>query len=677
MRRWQALLTIALLLTLVWLGESAAVQGTQTAPPMAAIGSQAPSAITSTVYLPLIAKPAPTIPYVLTKIKLPAGSHPHGIALDPNGQRAFVGNHGTNSLSVINTTAMIVSATIPLPYATGPNGVAYHTATDRVYVANRDSHNLSIVDPTNQVWIANRAVGSMPDGVAAAGDLIYVANFGSNSVSILNAQTNLVSSTLSIGVEPAMFTQLEDSGTVFLSAHGNSTVYFLQHGAYLNSTLGITAPYGLAIDQITHRLYVANRGEARTTTLLDVDPNWNKGTLNVGQEPYVIGVNSRTGHVFVSLGDRVNVYDRRDNALIASLPIGTGAEEGLVVDPERGLIYVTSRDTDEVTVIQDIPTYDLAYLNIYIGYTNAPSVKSNILLMNDTGQHTTTLHLAINRGDDNTDLTWRPDGKRLAYTSYRTHTGEIYAIDPLGDSEVNLTNSQAARDEDPAWSPDGTKIAWNRDNNVWVMNADGSHPVSLTSGLIVWTPQWSPDGQWLSFTGYVSATSRETIYLIPAVGGTPIDLINDPASDNFDAAWSPTGDEIAFESNRDTPISGTYQSEIYKVNVHTLAQIRLTHDGGAGSATWSPDGAHLAFLGAAGLYVMNPDGNNLRSLPMLTGYPRQIAWSPDSRRIAGQSGSGTTDIEIYVIDIVTGDVKRLTNNVVYDSYPVWRPDTWK
>jgi len=324
-------LTIALAFVLTWLAGSALAQGSQAAPP-GQPAERARTALTSTVYLPFIAKPAPTIPYVLTKIKLPAGSHPHGIALDLDGQRAFVGNHGTNSLSVIDTAALIVSATIPLPSATAPNGVAYHAGLDRVYVANRDSHNLSIVDPTHGLWIANRVVGSSPDGVLVAGDLIYVANFGSNSVSILNAQTNLVSTTFTLGVEPAMFTQLEDSGTVFLSAHGNGTIYFLQNGAYLNSSSSITAPYGVAIDQITHRLYVANRGEARTTTLLDVDPNWQKGTIAVGQEPYVIGVNSRTGHVFISLGDRVNVYDRRDNALITSIPVGTGAEEGLAVD---------------------------------------------------------------------------------------------------------------------------------------------------------------------------------------------------------------------------------------------------------------------------------------------------------------------------------------------------------
>jgi YVTN family beta-propeller protein len=676
MRRFAALALLLIALVTGWSMNNRIAAGVADIP----IGQAAPAdPITHTLYLPLIAKPAPTIPYVLTKIKLPAGSHPHGIALDVVRQRAFVGNHRTNSLSVIDTAAMSVSATIPLPYAVGPNGVAYHAGADRVYIANRDSNSLSIVDPTHQAWIANRAVGSSPDGVIVAGDLIYVANFGSNSVSILNAQTNLVSTTLALGVEPAMFTQLEDGDFVYLSSHGNDTVYFLQNGTYANSNIGIPAPYGLAIDQITHRLYVANRGEAHTTTLLDVDPNWNKGTINVGQEPYVIGVNSRTGHVFVSLGDRVNVYDRRDNALITSIPVGTGAQEGLAVDPEHGLIYVTNRDTDEVTVIQDIPTYDIAFVTLArIQLGRYP--EADVRLMDDSGQHTLTLRLGTYR-DYSANLVWRPDGKRLAYA--RSGGGghmDIYTVDPNGDNNVNLTNSINDSDSNPAWSPDGSKIAWTK-SGLWVMDADGSNQVRLTSGPGL-KPLWSPDGQWIGVVGF------DGIFIIPANGGTPLNLTNDPGNDDMPGNWSPSSDEIVFETSRHKILSGTtvitYNFELYKVNIHTLVQTRLTDNlSEDNDPAWSPDGAHIAFLsdrevggGNRGLYVMNSDGSNTRRLtgPMWMLGP--ISWSPDSRRVAVQGGSDVS-AEIYVIDVVTGDIKRLTNDTVRDYEPVWRPDTWR
>src|SRR5512139_2131124 len=117
MRLWKAPLAIALVPVLVWLAGSAAARGSQAAQPIAVTEARALTTLTSTVYLPFIAKPAPTVPYVLVKIKLPPGSHPHGIALDLNGKRAFVGNHQANTLSVIDTAAMTLAATIALPAA--------------------------------------------------------------------------------------------------------------------------------------------------------------------------------------------------------------------------------------------------------------------------------------------------------------------------------------------------------------------------------------------------------------------------------------------------------------------------------------------------------------------------------------------------------------------------------
>jgi TolB protein len=466
-------------------------------------------------------------------------------------------------------------------------------------------------------------------------------------------------------------------------------VYFLQNGAYANSHSGIAAPYGVAIDQITHRLYIANRGESHAVTLLDVDPNWIMGTIDVGQEPYVLGVNSRTGHVFVSLGDRVYVYDRRDNALITSIPVGTGAEEGMAVDPARGLVYVTSRDTDEVTVIQDIATLDLAYVTNRLSANQQP--QSDIFVSDDTGHHVSQLTQATGDLELNGLPAFHPGGKRLAFVSTRDtvdHGRDIFTMELTGHNQVNLTNDGGDDDTEPAWSPDGARIAWRRDWNIWVMNADGSDKQPLTSGLSARTPKWSPDGQWICFLAWPPGEMYNMdVYLVPANGGPIIDVTNNPKND-LQPSWSPDSQEIAFETDRHSVFSDTSvittNWEIYKVNINTLVQTRLTDDPEQDhDATWSPDGTTIAFISnrstwryETSLWIMNPDGSQQQPLTGQLQLLDPISWSPDSKRIAIQSGLGS-DGNILLIDVPSGSVQPLTNTPLEDAQPAWRPDTWK
>jgi len=648
----------------------------------AAWGAQAVPTETRTVFLPAVMKKFPPVIDILAKIQLPSGSHPHGIDLDIAGQRAFVGNHQANTLSVLDTASMTVAATIALPGADGPNGVAYHPGLDRVYVTNRNTENISIVDPSGGSVIGNRSVGSLPDGVAVAGDVVYVANFGSDSVSILDAQTNVVTRTLALGDEPSLMATNDETGVVYLASHGNHTIYYLRDGNYYGShPFGVTEPYGLGFDSITYRLYAANRGSNRTVTMIDVNPNLWMGTFDVGQEPFVVGVNPRTGHVFVVCGDVVKVYDRRDNALLTTLPVSSGAEEGIAVDPSRNLVYVTNSDTDQVTVIQDVPAYDIAFVSWRDGL-------GGIFVIDDTGQHVqrlTVLAEAIS-----TQPAWRPDGRQLAFVSNRDPNpypnpngySDILTMEVGGQNQINLTND-ATDDREPAWSPDGSRIAWHCGDSICVMNANGNNRIELASGLGGRLPQWSPNGQWLAFGAF--AGLHEDVFFVPATGGTPINLTNNPAVD-LGPSWSADSSEIVFETNRHSVMSGTLEIEnweLYKVNLNTLVQTRLTNDPAQDhAAAWSPNGTRIAFVSDRensqydySLYVMNGDGTSQRRLTDPMDFVGPLAWSPDSRRLVAQSGL-VDNGEIYTVDAETGALTRLTFNAVFDTMPVWRPDTW-
>ena len=142
---------------------------------------------------------------------------------------------------------------------------------------------------------------------------------------------------------------------------------------------------------------------------------------------------------------------------------------------------------------------------------------------------------------------------RIAFMSDRDGNDEIYTMAADGSDPVNRTNN-AALDGSPAWSPDGTRIAFqsNRGGNgnceIYTMAADGSDPVSRTNNAAVdGLPAWSPDGTRIAFTSDRDGNSE--IYTMSADGSDPVNRTNNGAID-VQPAWSPDGTRIAFATDR-------------------------------------------------------------------------------------------------------------------------------
>jgi len=156
-------------------------------------------------------------------------------------------------------------------------------------------------------------------------------------------------------------------------------------------------------------------------------------------------------------------------------------------------------------------------------------------------------NLTNNPGFD-TEPAWSPDGTKIAFSSARDGNFEVYVMNADGSGQSNLTNNPEPNLSPGAnWSPDGTKIAFSsaRDNpsqsEVYVMNADGSGQTNLTNVLSIFDgrPAWSPDGTKIAFASNRGPNPLPTeIFVMNADGSGQTGLTNNAATD-VEPDWQP------------------------------------------------------------------------------------------------------------------------------------------
>jgi Tol biopolymer transport system component len=249
--------------------------------------------------------------------------------------------------------------------------------------------------------------------------------------------------------------------------------------------------------------------------------------------------------------------------------------------------------------------------------------------------------------DDIAGADWSPHGTRLAYfeSSYEAPAVDgIYVLDVQTRRTTRLTRcrDRCNLQNDLDWSPDGTKIAFDVNersgrDRIIVMDADGSHPVTLSTGAVELAshPSWSPDGTRIAFSGVRRGTSGDAvsgIYTVNPDGSDLTVLTEEPGqSGPASPAWSPDGAQIAFFVNPRT--NDGFASQLWMMSAdgtdETLISDFCCVD--FWGPVWSPDGRKLAFVmqpaadEAWSLYVMNPDGSDLTRITEAYGRP---AWRP-------------------------------------------------
>jgi WD40 repeat protein len=283
-----------------------------------------------------------------------------------------------------------------------------------------------------------------------------------------------------------------------------------------------------------------------------------------------------------------------------------------------------------------------------------------------------------------------PLAGQIAFVSLADPSVDIAVVNADGTGFRRLTH--AGLDLQPAWSPDGSRIAFvsdggGGDQHIYVMTADGTNVSRLTDGRFDLDPAWSPDGSTIAFSSLRDGSAQ--IATLSTADGS-LTVLTDLPGFEAQPTWSPDGRQLAFVSDY---VAYDFVFDIYTMKADGTGQTRRTQ----GFAmwpniryylhpAWSPDGSMIAFLlgeiisGTSAMRfsvtLMTPDGVWLKQLASAGDIswnealdPGSLTWSPDGRGIAYSfiDGGG-----VWSVRYVSLDGSRMGTIVSNAHSPSWR-----
>ena len=312
------------------------------------------------------------------------------------------------------------------------------------------------------------------------------------------------------------------------------------------------------------------------------------------------------------------------------------------------------------------------------------SGQTDIMLRAVGGQ--TTINLTKDSKANDTQPAFSPDGERIAFRSARDGGG-LFVMGRTGESVRRLTNEGFT----PSWSPDGTAIVYGSEtvtsagsrltlSSLWVVSlASGERRRLATADAI--QPSWSPHGQRIAYWGLVDNSPQRDLWTVAAGGGEPVRVTND-ASYEWSPAWSPDGHYLYFSSDQ----AGTF-------NVWRIAIDEATGKpaGGQEPVTLPRQNlGHLSFSADGSLLALssNTGQSNIEALAFdpqreTVGVRRRITNSSENTQSPSVSSDGkwlaffrstNGQEDLWVVGTDGNGLRQLTNDAAVDRRPKWSPD---
>ena len=232
---------------------------------------------------------------------------------------------------------------------------------------------------------------------------------------------------------------------------------------------------------------------------------------------------------------------------------------------------------------------------------------------------------------------------KLAYTQPvgQFERDEIFVSNADGTGVAQLTHNDVD-DANPAWSPDGLKIAFERRQSptsgrtqIWTMNADGSGEAQITDDPVLqaFQPAWSPDGNRIAFVKvceFITESGECFTFRLATMNADGTGQTAGTVNGVFDPEWSPDGERILFHYS-----PGSYLFDYALATARpdgTDFRLLVSEALNVESPHWSPDGSRIVLNLDWKVSIMNRDGSGLRQYEAPLDAFRTV-WSPDGRWI--------------------------------------------